>query len=226
MVMQVRVWDLPLRLFHWLLAIAVTGSLTTIYLGGNWMLWHERFGLAVVGLLVFRILWGLVGSTHARFSSFFPTPGRLLNHFRGRWDGAGHTPVGALSVFAMLSLFGFQGLSGLVVTDDIAFSGPLRSLVSSGFSSTMSSWHRWTEELIYLVIGLHILAIVFYQMRGKKLLGAMLHGKKNLTRPAADAQGGSWFALVIVLVIAGLAVWAASGAWIPAPAPAPAAPAW
>lgn len=224
--MQVRVWDLPLRVFHWLLVLAVTGALVTIYLGGTWMVWHERFGLAVLGLLVFRVLWGLVGSTHARFSDFFPTPGALLTYLRGQWQGAGHTPVGGLSVFVMLCLFGFQALSGLVATDDIAFSGPLRGLVSSSFGNTLTSWHRWTEELIYVVIGLHILAIVIYQLRGKKLVGAMLHGKKKVSEPVPDTRHGSWIALVIVLVLAGLAVWAASGAWIPAPAPAPATPAW
>ncbi|WP_150306172.1 cytochrome b/b6 domain-containing protein [Pseudomonas saliphila] len=224
--MQVRVWDLPLRLFHWLLVVAVTGSLVSIYLGGTWMVWHERFGLMVLGLLVFRVLWGLVGSTHARFSEFLPTPRVMLAYLRGRWHGAGHTPVGGLSVLVMLGLFGFQALSGLVATDDIAFSGPLRNLVSSSLSNTLSSWHRWTEELIYVVIGLHILAIAFYQLRGKKLVGAMLHGKKNVSRPASDTRNGGWIALVVVVVISGLAIWAASGAWIPAPAPAPAAPAW
>ncbi|MEH6388018.1 cytochrome b/b6 domain-containing protein [Pseudomonas profundi] len=224
--MQVRGWDLPLRLFHWLLVVAVTGSLATIYLGGTWMVWHERFGLAVLGLLVFRVLWGLVGSTHARFSDFFPTPRALLAHFRGHQQSAGHTPVGGLSVLAMLGLFGFQALSGLVATDDIAFTGPLRSLVSSSFSNTLSSWHRWTEELIYVVIGLHILAIAVYQLRGKKLVGAMLHGKKDVSEPVSDPRRGSWIALLVVLILAGLAVWAASGAWIPAPAPAPATPAW
>lgn len=226
MVMQVRVWDLPLRLFHWLLVVAVTGSLVTIYLGGTWMLWHERFGLMVLGLLVFRVLWGLVGSTYARFSDFFPMPRVMLAYLRGRWSGVGHTPVGGLSVLVMLGLFGFQALSGLVATDDIAFSGPLRNLVSSSVSNTLSSWHRWTEELIYVVIGLHILAIAFYQLRGKKLIGAMVHGKKHVSRPASDTRNGSWIALVVVVVISGLTIWAASGAWIPAPAPAPAAPAW
>lgn len=224
--MQQKVWDLPLRLFHWLFALAVTGALITIYLGGNWVYWHERFGLAVVALLTFRLVWGFIGSTHARFANFFPTPGRLLDHLRARWHGPGHTPLGALSVFAMLGLFSFQAVSGLFATDDISFSGPLARQVSSGLSSQLSSWHRWTEELIYILIAVHILAILFYRLRGKKLVGAMIHGCKEADAQARKPRGGGWIALIIALAIAAAAVWFASGAWIPAPAPAPATPAW
>ncbi len=223
--MHMKVWDLPLRLFHWLLVIAVAGALVTVALGGNWMLWHERFGLAVVGLVAFRLVWGVIGSTHARFVSFFPTPGRLVDHFRGRWHGPGHTPLGALSVMAMLMLFGFQAVSGLFATDDIAFSGPLARQVSSALSSELSRWHRWTEELIYLLIALHLLAIAYYRLRGKPLVAAMIHGRKPADDKASPTRGGSWVMLLIALILAGAAVYLASGAWIPAPPPAP-TPAW
>ncbi|AQZ93953.1 cytochrome b/b6 domain-containing protein [Halopseudomonas phragmitis] len=225
--MPVKVWDLPLRLFHWLLVICVIGALVTIKLGGTWMIWHGRFGLAIIGLLSFRLVWGIAGSTHARFVSFFPTPRRVIRYLRGQWEGLGHNPLGALSVFALIGLFGFQALSGLVATDDIAFSGPLTRVVSSDFSSLMSGWHRRTEELLYLLVGLHVLAIVIYRVRGHNLLGPMIHGYKKAPHPATEqANGGRWPALIIALALAGLAVWAANGSWIPAPAPAPAVPAW
>jgi cytochrome b len=224
--MHIKVWDLPLRLFHWLLVIAVGGALVTVNLGGNWMIWHGRFGLAVVGLLAFRLVWGLVGSTHARFASFFPTPQRLMEQVRGQWHRPGHTPLGALSVFAMLLLFGFQAVSGLFATDDIAFSGPLARQVSSALSSDMSRWHRWTEELLYLLIALHLLAIIFYRLRGKALVAAMIHGRKHADAQTPPASGGGWIMLILALAVAAAAVYLASGAWIPAPAPAPATPAW
>lgn len=225
---QVKVWDLPLRLFHWLLVGAVIGALVTVKLGGNAMLWHGRFGLAVLVLLGFRLAWGVLGSTHARFHSFFPTPGRLLAYLRGSWQGLGHNPLGALSVFALIGLFGFQALSGLVASDDIAFSGPLIRAVPSDFSSLMSSWHRRTEEALYLLVGLHVLAIAVYRLRGDNLLGPMLHGRKSLApgQAAEPARGGGWLALLLALGFAALVWWLASGSWIPAPAPAPSIPAF
>ena len=225
--MQIVVWDLPLRLFHWLLALCVTGALVTVSLGGNWMVWHERFGLSVLGLLTFRLVWGLVGGTYARFSNFFPTPSRVSQSLRGQWQELGHNPLGAFSVFAMLGLFAFQALTGLFSSDDVAFYGPLTRLVDSDVISLLSGWHRSTEELIYVVIGLHILAIVVYRLRGKKLVGAMLHGRKTLTQqPQTEVESGGGLALSIALIIAIGMVWLAWGSWIPAPPPAPAVPAW
>ncbi len=225
--MPVKVWDLPLRLFHWLLVLCVIGAMVTIQFKGEWMVWHERFGLAIIGLLSFRLAWGVLGSTHSRFISFFPTPGRLLAYLRGRWQGLGHNPLGALSVFALIGLFGFQAVSGLFSNDDIAFSGPLRSLVSSSVSNDISSLHRRAEDLLYILVALHVLAIVVYRLRGTKLLGPMLHGYKQVPpEQAAPARGGGWVALVISLAVAGLMIWLASGAWIDVPPPAPAAPAW
>lgn len=225
--MPVKVWDLPLRLFHWLLVLCVIGAIVTIQFKGEWMVWHERFGLAIIGLLSFRLAWGVLGSTHSRFVSFFPTPGRLLDYLRGRWHGLGHNPLGALSVFALIGLFGFQAVSGLFSNDDIAFSGPLRSLINSSVSNDISSLHRRAEDFLYILVGLHVLAIIGYRLRGKKLLGPMLHGYKQVPSEQAEpVRGGGWVALIISLAVAGLMVWLASGVWIDVPPPAPSAPAW
>ncbi|MCL5040935.1 MAG: cytochrome b/b6 domain-containing protein [Gammaproteobacteria bacterium] len=225
--MPIKVWDLPLRLFHWLLVLCVIGAMVTIQFKGEWMVWHERFGLAIIGLLSFRLAWGVLGSTHSRFINFFPTPGRLLAYLRGRWQGLGHNPLGALSVFVLIGLFGFQAVSGLFSNDDIAFSGPLRSLVSSSVSNDISSLHRRAEDLLYILVALHVLAIIIYRVRGTKLVGPMLHGYKQVPPEQAEpARGGGWVALLVSLAVAGLMVWLASGVWIEVPPPAPATPAW
>ena len=136
----IRLWDLPTRLFHWLLVLAAVGAVISIKSGA--IDWHERFGLAVVGLLSFRIIWGFTGSTYARFASFVRGPGAIIDYVRGRWQGVGHNPLGALSVLALIGLFGFQAASGLFANDEIAFNGPLTPLVSSAWSDTLSSWHH------------------------------------------------------------------------------------
>ncbi len=117
---RIRLWDLPTRLFHWLLVILVLTSFISGKIGGNAMDWHGKFGLAILGLLTFRLVWGIVGSTYARFASFFPTPASVLAYLRGQWRGVGHNPLGALSVFSLLGLLAFQVASGLFGNDDRA----------------------------------------------------------------------------------------------------------
>mgnify|MGYP003610026477 FL=1 len=129
----VRIWDLPTRLFHWALFVCVVALVVTAKVGGNAMNLHLRLGQVVFALLLFRLLWGFVGGHWSRFASFFPTPARLARYLGGRAtaaDTAGHNPLGALSVLAMLLVLGAQVGSGLFSDDDIAFSGPLTALVS------------------------------------------------------------------------------------------------
>ena len=118
--MRIRVWDLPTRLFHWSLAIAVSMALITGLVGGNWMVWHGRIGVVIVGLLAFRLAWGFIGSTHARFVDFFPTPRRLADYVGGAWSRHGHSPLGGLSVLALLGVLSLQVGLGL-------FSNPVES---------------------------------------------------------------------------------------------------
>lgn len=227
----INVWDLPLRLFHWGLVIAVAGALISVQYGGNMMIWHGRFGLAVIGLLAFRLVWGLIGPHHARFITFFPTPSRLRAYLRGEWRGTGHNPLGALSVFALLGVFGWQAISGLFSDDEISFGGPLRSLVSGSTVERLSGLHHAGEWWVYGLIALHVLAIILYALRGKNLTGAMIHGRTAVDTPPAVSPVTQrttvrWPALVIALAVAAAAVWLASGVWIDTPPPAPAAPAW
>ena len=105
---RIKIWDLPVRIFHWLLFLLIVGAIVSGKVGGGAIEWHGRIGLAIIGLLVFRIVWGFVGSSHARFSSFLPRPSSLRAYLRGAWKGVGHNPLGALSVLALLALFGVQ----------------------------------------------------------------------------------------------------------------------
>lgn len=216
----IRLWDLPTRLFHWLLVLAVTGSVTTIKSGMPE--WHERSGLLVIGLLGFRIIWGFTGSTYARFSVFIAGPKTIMAYLRGQWQGVGHNPLGALSVLALMALFGVQAVTGLFANDDIAFNGPLYPLVSSSWSDTLSSWHRQTEWYLYGLVALHVLAVVFYsKVKKDNLLKPMITGRKTVKAGQADgARGGGAVAFTLSLILALVVVAGASG-WFVTPPPAP-----
>lgn len=219
---RVFVWDLPTRLFHWLLAAAVIGAVVTGQQGGAMMDWHGRCGLSIVGLLAFRLVWGITGSTYARFAQFFPTPGNVAAYLRGEWRGEGHNPVGALSVFLMLALLTVQVATGLVGNDDIAFSGPLMDLVTKNFSNRMTGIHQMLANVIYVLVPLHVVAILIYaRFKKQYLVRPMLTGWKDNAQ-GESARGGGLVALAVALVIAAAAVYGASGAWL-APPPAPAA---
>ena len=183
----VRVWDLPTRLFHWTLALCIIGSLTTAKIGGNAMEWHFKFGYVVLALLAFRLLWGVVGGRWSRFTSFIYSPLTLLRYLRGRARAdehldVGHSPTGALSVFALLAILAIQVGTGLVADDEIANTGPLIKFVSGATSSLATSWHKtYGQWLIIGLVVLHILAIVFYLVKKRQnLIGPMLSGDKPL----------------------------------------------
>lgn len=225
---RIRVWDLPTRLFHWGLVILVVASIVSGKIGGNLIDWHGRFGLAILGLITFRIVWGLVGSTYARFVSFFPTPGRLRTYLRGDWKEPGHNPLGALSVFALLGLLTLQIATGLPGNDDIAFRGPLFDLVGKALSDRMTGIHKLSINALFVLIALHIAAIMFYaHVKKDNLVKPMITGWKEHPH-GQPASGGSIVALVIALALAATAVHGASGAWLPAPPPpsTTSTPAW
>lgn len=209
-----RLWDLPTRLFHWLLVLSVVASVISGQLGGNLIDWHARIGLFVLGLLAFRLVWGGLGSTYARFSQFFPTPARITNYLRGEWRGEGHNPLGALAVFALLGLLCTQVVTGLFANDDITFVGPLFELVGKALSNRLTSLHQLMSNVLIGLVVLHIAAIGFYgHFKKQKLLKPMFSGWKE--GKAASASGGGFVALIVALIIAGAAIYGASGAWLP-----------
>jgi cytochrome b len=225
---RIRLWDLPTRLFHWLLVAAVLALFVTGKVGGNAIEWHGRIGHFVVGLIAFRLVWGFVGSTYARFGQFFPTPGRVAAYLRGEWQGLGHNPLGALSVFALLGLVGLQALLGLFTNDDIAFRGPLYNLVGGELSSRLTGLHHLLADVLLGFVVLHVGAILFHaHVKKDNLVRPMLTGWKEAEQ-GEPARGGGLVALLFALAVAGLALWGAAGSWIPAPPPPPAVetPAW
>ncbi|MDM7951384.1 cytochrome b/b6 domain-containing protein [Hydrogenophaga sp.] len=211
----VRVWDLPTRLFHWALAACIVGLVVTGNIGGNWMNWHLRLGYAVLTLLLFRLVWGLVGGRWSRFSSFLYSPGSLLRYLRGQGDishSVGHSPLGALSVFALLAVLLLQVGTGLVSDDEIAFSGPLVRFVSGDTIASATGYHKNIGKFIVMgLVVLHLLAILFYKLVQKQsLVRPMVVGDKQLGVAAPDARdsaGSRLLALVVLGICAGIVRW-------------------
>lgn len=225
---RILLWDFPTRLFHWLLVAAMIGAVVTGQLGGNLMVWHGRIGLLIVGLLAFRLAWGLVGSTYARFAQFFPSPVRIAAYLRGEWRGEGHNPLAALSVFGLLGLLTVQAASGLFSNDDIAFTGPLFSLVDKALSNRLTGLHHLLSNVLIALVGLHVAAIAYYgRIKKQPLLKPMVTGWKD-DACGESARGGGLVALVIALSMSFALTYGASGSWLPAPPPpaATATPDW
>jgi cytochrome b len=209
---RVRVWDLPTRVFHWALALAVVGAVVSAKIGGNAMVWHFRLGYVVLALVAFRLLWGFVGGRWSRFASFVPTPGRLQRYLRGtpRPDehlDAGHSPLGALSVFALLAVLAAQVATGLVADDEIANLGPLNRFVAVETGLAATTYHKAVGQ--WLVIGLvvlHVAAIAVYALRRRHLVPPMLHGDKVLPPSVPGSDDTLATRLFAAVLLAGCAV--------------------
>ena len=204
--MKICIWDLPTRLFHWLLVMAVIGSFVSVKLGGNTMIWHGRFCYLVLTLIFFRLIWGFVGTHHARFAHFIRSPKAILAYLKNPVETPGHSPVGAISVLLLIGLFLTQALAGLFASDDIAFDGPLAKYVASNWVELLTSFHRWNEWVLLALVGTHIGTILYYKYTKRiNLISAMITGDKEWAETAPLVQDDSTVmikATAILLAIA------------------------
>ncbi len=212
---SVRVWDLPLRLFHWLLLAAVVTAFVAIQTNNIEL--HAKAGYAVLALLIFRIVWGFVGGTHARFCNFIKGPAAikayLANAKAGKHDPSqtGHNALGALSVVGLIGVLLLQVTTGLFNhSDDFFFDAPLYKFVNSAMAGNLAEVHETLPGLILALIGLHIAAILFYRfVKRDNLVKPMITGSKDIPAEAAtaDAKGGNPLLGAVVLAIAMAIVW-------------------
>jgi cytochrome b len=200
------VWDWPLRLFHWLLVIAVIALFVTGKLGGNWMEWHKRTGYFALGLIAFRLLWGFVGGYHARFVNFVRGPATILAYVRtGVANTAGHNPLGAVSVLAMLLVLGLQAISGLFSNDDIMLEGPYAAMIGKEMSDLLTKLHKLNGDVILVLVGLHVAAVVFWSaIKKKTMIAPMFSGRKNATEPVQQIKLPAWRAPLAMAAVAAM----------------------
>lgn len=209
-----RVWDLPTRMFHWALVLCMVALVISGNLGGNWMPWHFRVGYCVMTLLLFRIVWGLIGGRWSRFASFIYAPSTIMAYIKGEHrpeHAVGHNPLGAGSVFALLGFLVLQVASGLVSDDEIANSGPLTKFISNARVTLATWYHKEVGKTVLIVLVLlHIGAIVYYlRKKNENLIRPMIHGNKNLTVdvPASRDDAASRALAAGVLALCAALVW-------------------
>ncbi len=210
---SVRVWDLPTRIFHW----SLVGLIVLQYASGEFQLlpmrWHYWFGYSTLGLIGFRVLWGVAGSQTSRFTHFLRSPRAVLRYVadlaRGRAaHEPGHNPLGGWSVLLMLAVVALQAISGLFTSDDISEDGPLVARVSDATVALMTSIHHLNRYALLLLIALHVGAVALhYAMRSENLVAPMLHGRARFARTHALRFVSSWRALALLALSLG-AVWA------------------
>ena len=180
---SVNVWDIATRLFHWSIVLCLLGCwLTNEY---RWIEGHEFFGYLLLMLLIFRLFWGVIGSTTARFSNFVSKPGTAFRYLKSSINDeaehfSGHNPLGGWMVLALLSLLLFQIISGLYSNNDLGFTGPLADSISKECSDLYTKLHGWSFNIILAAVWLHIIAVFFYVLVKKdNLVKAMVTGKKH-----------------------------------------------
>ena len=203
------IWDLPVRCFHWLVAILICGSYYTVEVTGD-MDTHMLIGQIVLCLLLFRIVWGFIGTRYARFNSFVYKPAELSNYLqsflsRSGAGYAGHNPLGALAVFAMLIFIGVQVVTGLFATDGDFYEGPLNHLVSGRIGNQITEIHEFNFNILAFLIIIHVLAVAFYLFyKRENLITPMITGNKIDESDSLESIDGSGLGAAIagILIVA------------------------
>jgi cytochrome b len=208
----VQIWDLPTRLFHWLLVALVAASFASGKVGGNAMFYHEWCGEAILGLLIFRLVWGFIGSTPSRFRTFLVGPSTVFRYAltllrRDREPHLSHNPLGGWSVMAMLLALLIQAGTGLFANDDIATEGPLYQWVSKAASDRLTSIHHLNHDVIIILVAVHVGAVLFHLIYKKEnLIKPMITGVKSWKgSPKVDMTPAPvWRAALVAAVAAGV----------------------
>ena len=209
----IRVWDLPTRLFHWLIVIFVFISFTTGLIGGNWMSYHLKSGYIILALLIFRLIWGFWGGRYSRFVSFIRGPIAVIQYAKTlvRKDShriLGHNPMGGWSVLAMLAALFIQAGTGLFANDDIATQGPLYGWVSKATSDWLTGIHIFNKGVILFLIVLHLSAVLFYLLiKHDNLIVSMITGLRPWNEDAPSSVYKIWQAVLIAALSIMVVYW-------------------
>ena len=213
---RLRVWDLPVRLCHWSFALLVPAMWYTA--DNSLWYWHTRLGIVLLAVLIFRIIWGVIGTRTARFAQFVKGPRAVLQYLRGSGEGApyfGHSPIGALATITLLTAMFAQVSMGLFAGDPFdGATGPLNHFVGVLTADQPTDWHAQFVCVLLGLVALHLSAIAFYAVaRRINLIAPMINGKRAGAAGCESNDRASWGkALIAALIAAGLALWVWNGA--------------
>lgn len=209
------VWDLGVRAFHWLLVASVAGALLTgFFAGAPWLDLHVIFGVSILVLIVFRVLWGFWGSTYARFDNFVVSPRATLSHLRSLGKGGshrslGHNPLGGWMILTLLSVLTVVCVMGVVVLGGMIKEGPLAFYVTYATAREAKEIHEFLAYLILVLVGLHVLGALFESWRtAENLPRAMVTGRKRPTpkaQPAEMSPGRPMLTIMLAAAVVALA---------------------
>ncbi len=205
----VRVWDLPVRLFHWLIVVLVAAAYATWRL--NWMVWHGWIGDLTLALVLFRLLWGFFGSETARFSHFLTPPRIAFQHLKYIFlrepdRQVGHNPAGGWMVLLLLALLLAEALTGIYVANDIADAGPLTAIVPAPAADAIDASHAIIWNVLLAVIAVHVLAIAGYAaVKGQDLVRPLITGTKTLPEPVTAPRVASAARAAILFAVSAAA---------------------
>jgi cytochrome b len=207
------VWDIPVRLFHWLLVLSLFGQWLTTEVLDNFMDIHFYIGYFTLGLIIFRLFWGFFGTRYAKFSSFITGPKAIISYLQSlsskqKVFTTGHNPLGGLLLPAVLILVGLQAISGLFTSDEIVTAGPYYDSASS----TIQKWMQWLHHNIFdVLMGLvviHLLAIAWYRWALKHdLITPMLTGQKVIEASKGITDSKLVRALILAIAVGFFVYW-------------------
>ncbi|HST28566.1 MAG TPA: cytochrome b/b6 domain-containing protein [Rudaea sp.] len=207
-----RVWDLPTRAFHWMLAVLIALQYATGEFHFLDMRWHFWFGYATLALIAFRVLWGILGSQTSRFADFLRGPAAVWRYLRSQSSTnpqtrVGHNPLGGWSVIALLASVAVQAVSGLFASDDIDTDGPFVAHVADATVKLMTRVHHWNESVLLVLVGLHIAAVLLYLVvKRDNLIAPMLSGRKKMQDARPLRFVSAWRALALFALCAAAVV--------------------
>jgi cytochrome b len=216
--MFIRVWDLPTRVFHWVLVVLIALQYATGEFHLLDMRWHFWCGYATLALVLFRVVWGFLGSQTSRFVEFVRGPRAVTSYLRAQLSmnpqiSIGHNPLGGWSVLVLLASIAVQIASGLFASDEIDTDGPLVSFVSQRTVKWMTRVHGWNQNLLLVLIAAHVLAALLYLLlKRENLISPLISGRKSVPEKTSLRFASGWLALVLLLlccaVVGAFAWWA------------------